>query len=632
MKRWIGFLLSLCLWLTGCAAPAAESVPARPPVTTPEMPAAGELRLLYDAAPDTLDLFADNSGERLSLAACTADTLLEFDDKGALCSALAESWEYDASSRVWTLTLCPDAQWVDEKGNPTAPVTAEDFVAAARQILDPAVSSPAAATLRALIENAEEYYTGLDADDPAEPIDFEAVGVAAPDARTLCYTLKKDAPGFPARLTDWPFLPLAPEAAASQLSCGPYCLAAYERCGEIVLQKNRAFRDAEHVFIDTVRLSYDPDASVTAPMLAAEGVLGYAPLNASDAAAWLSDPARASLVSRSRPEAQRSRFLCFNFDVHRRSADYTREGMTGWSLDERYEPENWQRAVQCEAFRQSIRCAVDRVSLYGDGFAENTITPWPWGMPTRADPFDPERALKYRDAAREELAEQGASFPVKVLLRCPADDERACERAARLAAQLEGTLGADYVRVIVEPIDAENYWTLVRRGGAYMLLECFWDADSPDPDTWTKPFYQHREPDGGFGRGYRYAYFAAAVTDGTAAAETVEEYFSRVETARENTDFSSRREAFAAAEGYLLDHALALPLGPGECQYAVSRLDRSECAYRGLAGRGLRGARLADHVLTLAETAWAAPEAPPEPEPEIEKDYLIEEFTVKKRV
>ena len=237
MKRWIGFLLSLCLWLTGCAAPAAESVPARPPVTTPEMPAAGELRLLYDAAPDTLDLFADNSGERLSLAACTADTLLEFDDKGALCSALAESWEYDASSRVWTLTLCPDAQWVDEKGNPTAPVTAEDFVAAARPIIDPAVGSPAAATLRALIENAEEYYTGLDADDPAEPIDFEAVGVAAPDARTLCYTLKKDAPGFPARLTDWPFLPLAPETAASQLSCGPYCLAAYERCGEIVLQK-----------------------------------------------------------------------------------------------------------------------------------------------------------------------------------------------------------------------------------------------------------------------------------------------------------------------------------------------------------------------------------------------------------
>ena len=251
--------------------------------------------------------------------------------------------------------------------------------------------------------------------------------------------------------------------------------------------------------------------------------------------------------------------------------------------------------MHCEAFRQSIRRALDR-SGYVRHSSETAFrrTPdyaRPWGMPTRAIDLPPT-ALKYRAAARQELIDLGAVFRQGAALR-PADDERACERAARLAAQLEGTLGTDYIRVIVEPIDGENYWTLVRRGGAYMLLECFWDADSPDPDTWTKPFYQHREPDGGFGRGYRYAYFAAAVTDGTAAAETVTGVF--LPGGRPVHTDSVPPRGFRRKQGYLLDHALALPLGRGECQYAVSRLDRRECAYRGLAGRGLRGARLADH-------------------------------------
>ena len=617
MKRWIGFLLPLCVLLAACAPGAADAGSARPHTEIPAPPPPGELRLVYDAAPETLRWTDSRQETVMALCANTADTLLTFDAGGALRPALAESWKPGAGERRWTLTLRDDAVWVDAQGNEAAPVTAEDFVAAARYILDPANESPAAAALMALLENAEEYHDALEAGE--EPPDFAAVGVHAPDAHTLVYTLKKDAPDFLSRLTDWPFLPLPPGDGA--LYCGPFYLAAYERCGEILLQKNPFFRQADEVFLDTVRLSYDPDASLTAPALAAEGLIGYAALDGETAAAWLADPARSMLVSRRREEGTRSYFLCFNFSVRAREDDYARASADEWSLDERYAPENWERAVNCEAFRQSLCHAVDRAALYTDGRVSGTITPPVWGAAVPPDVYDPALARTYRDAAAAELTQQGAAFPVKVLLPCPGDDEDACARAERLAAQLESVLGEDYIDVLVERRSAEDYWTRVRRAGAYMLLECFWDADSPDADTWTRPFYQVREPDGSYGRGFRYAYLAEAILGTTASAGAVEEYFTLVETARARTDAARRAAAFAAAEERLLRYALVLPLGAGESEYAVSRLDQSACAGRGLGRRSLQGARLTDRALTLADTAWSAP-APPE-RAEKEMDLMV---------
>ncbi|MBQ5349642.1 MAG: hypothetical protein IIU41_01195, partial [Oscillospiraceae bacterium] len=104
-----------------------------------------------------------------------------------------------------------------------------------------------------------------------------------------------------------------------------------------------------------------------------------------------------------------------------------------------------------------------------------------------------------------------------------------------------------------------------------------------------------------------------------ASAETVSEYFELVEKARALTDPSEREDAFARAEAYLIEHALAVPLGTGEPGYAVSRVDLSGCPAAGLGRRSVRGARLAGRTMTREETAPApvpVPEeepAPPEP-------------------
>ena len=645
MKRWIGFLLPLCLLLAGCTGQQTTASPEElPPAAAPGPVPAGELRLLFDSEPDTLDYLASDDGHLLRLAANTVDTLVEYDAFGLLRPGLAEKWSYDPAERTWTITLREDAVWVDGEGREAAPVTAEDFVASARHILTPETDSPAAAELVALLANAEAYYNGLDPEKEDEPIDFSEVGVSARDERTLCYTLREAAPEFPGRLAGRAFLP----ASALQLakgdfggadnrpwSCGAYYLAGYEPQAETLLRKNPRYRLAQDVSIAAVRFVFDPDAAVSAPELAAEGKIGYAPLNDETAAEWLADAARSRLVSRAPTAPERSYFFCFNFNVRKLNADFDRQDAEGWSLDERYEPENWERAVNCEAFRQSLRCAVDRSALYDDAVTENTITPARFAVNpatgtdyTRltafsglGDPHDPDRAREYRDAAVSELTSQGASFPVKVLIRCPDDDRKALARAETAARQLEATLGTDYIRMIVETVPADNYWTLVRRSGSYRLLECFWDADSPDVGTWMKPFYQRREPEGSYGRGYRYAYLACAVTDGTPSGETVRAFFAQVEAARAEERESKRLAAFAAAEAQLIGHALSIPLGTGEVHYAVSRVDRSGCPVRGLARESFRDARLLDRPLTMEESIAAPPEPTAEllPEPARER-------------
>ena len=605
MKRWIGFLLPLCLLLGGCAAP--ETPPGPPPASVWEPTPSGEARFVYAAEPDTPEVLFTRDETARILAANTLDTLLCRDAAGRLCPALAERWEYDGPTRTWTLTLREDALWVDADGEPMAPVTAGDFAFAAARILDPANESPGAEALFGVVENAEEYYQAL---DRGESADFSSVGVRAPDDRTLCYTLAAATPDFLWRLADWPYLPARPENAL--WSCGAYRIESREPQVATVLRKNERFRAADQVFIETVRLIFDPDAASDGPRLAAEGAVSAAPVSESTARAWLLNADLAPLLSRERCDPTRAWFLSFNFNVRPLSADYVRSGEPGWTLDEGYEPENWQRAVNNESFRQAIRHALDRRALWPDGYRENTITPAGFAAdwPAREEPWDPALAADFRDAARAELAAEGAHFPVLVRFPFPEGDAAAQTLGEEIERMLEDVLGADFIDVLVESVSAPDFRTRVRRSGEYMLMACDWDADSPDADTWTRPFYQPREPDGGYGRGYRYGYLAAAALDETASAEAVETYFTLVEAARAETQPEARQAAFAAAENWLLDRALAIPLGVEVPGWTISHLDESARPTLGLGRDSLQGVRLLPRARTLDESL------PPKPTPD----------------
>lgn len=304
-----------------------------------------------------------------------------------------------------------------------------------------------------------------------------------------------------------------------------------------------------------------------------------------------------------------------------------------YSIDDKYEPWVWEVAVNNENFRKAFFYGISRASTvsvntgsYADPFTyiQNTITPAGFSVDEKgvdytdygafdeikaADFFDQAAAVVYRDQAMEELTAQGVTFPVKVLVRYNPTVTNAEKECTVLEAQLETVLndgGVDFVDIQVEAGPSSDFLNSIRRGCNYMLLLSNWGADYADPETYTDPFYQAKDASraSGYDRGMRYAYLAYSISDEMASGDVVAEYFRLVEAAKAITnDTEARYAAFAEAEAYLIDHALAVPYGTSIADFVVNKLNPWEGQYAAFGVSKLRykGQHLLDDFLTMKQ-------------------------------
>ena len=604
-------------------------------------------KVLYSGEVSTLNYLITSNANEQSIGANVIDTLVEYNSDGEIQPSLATDWSYDEESLTWTFHIREGQKWIDNNGNEVADLTAQDFVDAMKYVLTPENGSSTSSGLFGLIANAEEYYNGLAGEEGYAPIDFEEVGVKAVDANTLQYTLAGECPYFLSTLTYMYFMPAyGPQleeqgsnfatSADTMYYCGAFYISSYEPQVQMVMSKNQSNWDAEHVYIDKIQKTYNAEASTIGAEMAKRGEIDYTTLGADVVDAWLSDPATENMVSMNRPKVDYAYFYCFNFNVKKLNEDFYRDGMEGYSIADEYEPWNWEIAVNNENFRQSIMHAVNRYSTVyvttgdhanPDDYIQNTITPQGFAIDTdngkdyteeaaftdilSKDFYDEAAAKEYKEKAVEELTAQGVTFPVKMLVKYNPSTTNWEDQCIVLEQQLESVLGSDYIDVIVEAGPSENFLTDVRRSSDYMFLLCNWGADYADPETWTDPFYQSQNDDGTYNRGMRYAYLAYAITDNTDSADTVKEYFSLVEKAKAITnDIPARYTAFAEAEAYLIDHALAIPYGVTVSDCVVSHLNPWEGPYApfGVSLQRYKGQHLLDHALSMDEFNASAAE------------------------
>mgnify|MGYP004460915289 FL=1 len=604
-------------------------------------------KVLYSGEVSTLNYLITSNSNEQSIGANVIDTLVEYNSDGEIQPSLATDWSYDEESLTWTFHIREGQKWIDNNGNEVADLTAQDFVDAMKYVLTPENGSSTSSGLFGLIANAEEYYNGLAGEEGYAPIDFEEVGVKAVDANTLQYTLAGECPYFLSTLTYMYFMPAyGPQleeqgsnfatSADTMYYCGAFYISSYEPQVQMVMSKNQSNWDAEHVYIDKIQKTYNAEASTIGAEMAKRGEIDYTTLGADVVDAWLSDPATENMVSMNRPKVDYAYFYCFNFNVKKLNEDFYRDGMEGYSIADEYEPWNWEIAVNNENFRQSIMHAVNRYSTVyvttgdhanPDDYIQNTITPQGFAIDTdngkdyteeaaftdilSKDFYDEAAAKEYKEKAVEELTAQGVTFPVKMLVKYNPSTTNWEDQCIVLEQQLENVLGSDYIDVIVEAGPSENFLTDVRRSSDYMFLLCNWGADYADPETWTDPFYQSQNDDGTYNRGMRYAYMAYAITDDTDSADTVKEYFSLVEKAKAITnDIPARYTAFAEAEAYLIDHALAIPYGVTVSDFVVSHLNPWEGQYApfGVSLQRYKGQHLLDHALSMDEFNASAAE------------------------
>lgn len=135
------------------------------------------LNTLYSSEISTLNYLTTSTTKDFAISANVIDTLVEYDRYGNIQPSLAEKWEMSEDGLTWTFHLRRDAVWVNAKGEVQANVTANDFVSAAKYLLDDKNASSTADLFYGVIAGAEAYYKSTvpaaEGEAAKTPVDFE---------------------------------------------------------------------------------------------------------------------------------------------------------------------------------------------------------------------------------------------------------------------------------------------------------------------------------------------------------------------------------------------------------------------------------------------------------------------------
>lgn len=595
-------------------------------------------RSLYSSEVTTMNYLVSGATYELVVGANTIDSLVENDTYGNILPSGAESWEVSEDGLTWTFHLRAGQYWYDADGNQKDPVTANDYVAAARYVCDSAMDCANSYLMKGWIVNAEELlnYTAAQLASPVEQgtevgeeqdlvvdangiiyegsewnketekydtwteipaVTPEDLGVEAVDDLTLVYHMVKPRPYFLTALqfgTYWP----APASLLAELGenygldnysmwfNGAYILSEFKPQEKRIYTKNVNNWDAEHIYIERIEQTCNAEAATLAPELFLRGEVDGADIGSDIVADWLSDPEKSQMISSSRVIGDYSYFFGFNFEP---------------KFDAEYEPENWAIAVNNENFRKAVFHGINRDEYLAAKYPGddpsihkiNTVTPKGFSVNegkdyvfygglakyTEGESFDPELAVQFRDAAKAELEAAGCKFPIKVPVNYNTSSTTWANCTVVLKQQLEELLGADFIDIIVVPYSGSSFLKETRRNGNYALQELNWGADFMDPETWADPFDHENS--------YNFFCNETLEQDGinqyTKTEETaalIDQYFELVAAAREETgDMNARYEAFAAAESFYIDHAIVVPGFISGGSYQATKLNAFEGQY-----------------------------------------------------
>ena len=594
-------------------------------------------RSLYSSEVTTMNYLVSSTTYELVVGANTIDSLVENDTYGNILPCGAESWEVSEDGLTWTFHLRAGQYWYDADGNQKDPVTANDYVAAARYVCDSAMDSNNSYLMDGWIVNAEELinYTAAQLAEPVEQgteagedqdivvdangilyegsewneetekydtwteipaVTPEDLGVEAVDDLTLVYHMVKPRPYFLTALqfgTYWP----APASLLAELGDaygldnysmwfnGAYILSEFKPQEKRIYTKNVNNWDAEHIYIERIEQICNTEAATLEPEMFLRGEVDGAGIGSDIVADWMSDPEKSQMISTTRVTADYSYFFGFNFEP---------------KFDAEYEPENWVIAVNNENFRKAVFHGIDRDGYLAAKYPGddpsihkiNTVTPKGFSVNngkdyvfygglakyTENDSFDPELAVQFRDAAKAELEAAGCKFPIKVPINYNTNSTTWANCTVVLEQQLEGLLGADFIDIIVVPYSGSSFLNETRRNGNFALQELNWGADFMDPETWADPFERKNNYNFFCHETDTYRVFQDTKTEETNAL--IDQYYELVDAAREETsDMDARYEAFAAAESFYIDHAIVVPGFISGGSYQATKLNGFEGQY-----------------------------------------------------
>lgn len=200
------------------------------------------------------------------------DGLVENDKYGNVVGALAKGYKVvdnEDGSQTWTFQLKENVLWVkNADGAEYGEVTAEDFVAGLKYVLQPLNASATVGIVTNLIKGSKEYYNSL-ADDKVADLSFDTVGVKVVSKYQVSYTLYEKTPYFLTNLTYSPFLPVVQKYLNEKgtsfgktvndiLVNGAFRIPTHIKFSHMEYVKNQKYYDKEHVYVNKVYRKFLP--------------------------------------------------------------------------------------------------------------------------------------------------------------------------------------------------------------------------------------------------------------------------------------------------------------------------------------------------------------------------------------
>ena len=547
---------------------------------------------VYTQDPDTLDYSISNKKSTSEFTGNAIDGLLEVDKYGNLIPSLAKDWTVSKDGLTYTYKLRKGVKWMTSEGEEYGEVKAQDFVTGLKHAADK--KSQAIYLVQKSVKGLDDYVSG-------KTSDFSTVGVKAIDDYTVQYTLSQPESFWNSKTTMGILMPVNEEflkskgddygqgtSPSSILYCGPYLIKSITSKSSAILEKNPTYWDAENVKISKVKLTYyDGQDSESL-------IRGFDNGDYTVARVFPNGSNYKSVEKKHKDDIvytdQGSSTYNLSFNIDRQAYEITKKTTDAQKA-------STKKAILNKDFRQAIMFAFNRKAYVAQTNGEagankvirNTFTPPnfvqidgkqfgdavekdleaygdEWKGVSVADGkdtlYNPSKAKEEFAKAKAELQSQGVEFPIHLDLPTSSTYTEGIKQAQSFKQSIESTLGAENVVIDLNMVSeddlqrvtyfAENAsqqdWDLNNNLG--------WGPDYTDPSSYIDI------TSGKSGENANsYFGFDAGTDNAAAKAAGFDEYNQLIEDAqKENTDVNKRYEKYAAAQAWLTDSALLIPI------------------------------------------------------------------------
>ena len=433
--------------------------------------------------------------------------------------AAAERWEVSPDGLTWTFHLRAGLRWSNGEA-----LTAADFIQSWHRILSPAFAAEGAWYFFP-VKNAEAYNAG-------RLTEATAVGLAAPDERTLRITLERPTPYLPALVSLPSWFPINPRVVAkfggldkrgtawtrpgNLVSNGPFRLTEWVPNARITVEKNPLYWDAARTRLQQIAFFPIENPEVEERDFRAGQLHVTFNLPISRLAFWREkEPARLRLDPQ-----QQVNFLRFNVT---------------------------QPPLNDARVRRALSLALDRDTLTRT-VLQGSLPPAHSLTPPGTGGYTARAAVGGDfDFARRLLTEAGypggRGLPV-IEMQC-----RSNELSPKLAEAVQAIWQRELgVRISIAPVEQKT-WVQNQQTLNYSITLAAWTADYPDPLTYLGLFTGDSS--------YNWTGWKNPAYDGLLAA------------AATTLDPHQRYEIFQQAEKLLLEDSPVAPLYFGVQTYLI---------------------------------------------------------------